>query len=391
MTPTVFARPRARASATPAIARRLRLGALGAAVTCAALAAAPAASARDFLEQVERLESPLAAGSRLLIDETSSSLDVTLSGDGLVHVIAHKFVEGGGERARMKTLDEIAVRLEEEPGGGALRVRSEIPESARHRFIGISLFPVRWSLGLEPKAWIDYEIQLPRGAVLDASITSGEVRVTGTASPITVRATSGDIDVERAAGDVVLTATSGRATVRDVTGSVRIEVTSGDVSCEGVTGYVDLDFVSSNVALGRVGGAISVSGTSGDVGLEDCPGPIDLEIASGNVTVAGGERGLDVTSSSGSVIANVSRAGGSGIKIATSSGSVDLSLGEASSSDVDLATSSGIIRIKGPIAIDTASRSRFRGKLGAGGERVIAVETQSGDITVVAAVPPSGD
>jgi len=381
-----------RTTGTPRAPKRAALvGAICAAVMCAGAAIAPVAFARELLEQVERFESPLAAGSRLLIAESSSNLDVTLSDDGLVHVIAHKFVEGGSEEARRKALGEITVHLDEAPGGGELRVRTEIPESARHRFIGISLFPMRWSLGLGPKGWVDYEVRLPRGAVLDATITSGQVSVAGTASPMTIRTTSGDIEVERAAGDLALSATSGLATVRDVTGSVRIEVTSGDVSCEGITGFVDLDFASANVELSRVGGAISVSGTSGDVDLDECAGPVDVEIASGNVTVVGGERGLDIASSSGSVIANVSRAGGTGIRITTASGNVDLSVEEASASDVDLSTSSGIIRVKGPIAIGAASRSRFRGTIGAGGERVIAVETRSGDITLMAAVPPSDD
>lgn len=379
-------------AAVPAFrARRVFLAcSIAMSIAWACAAGVPAAFATGLLEQVERLESPLPAGGRLLIDESSSTLDVTLSDDGLVRVIAHKYAEGGSQEDRQKALSEISVRFENEPGG-ALRVRTEIPESARQRFIGVSLFPMRWSLGLGAKGWVDFEVQLPRGAVLDASITSGQVHIAGTASPLNVRTTSGDIEVERAAGDLTLSATSGLAIVRDLTGSVRIEVTSGDVSCDGVTGFADLNFASSNVTMNRIGGALSVSGTSGDVSIGDSEGPVKVEIASGNVIVDGGERGLEVGSSSGSVVAKVARAGGSGIKIETASGDVELSVEEASASNVELATASGVIHIKGPIVIDTASRSHFRGTLGEGGEHLIAVETRSGDITVVAAVPPSND
>ena len=238
------------------------------------VAVASPAAAGERLEKIEHLEGALASGGRLVMSESSSAITVTPSRSGRVHVAAHKIAEGGSAEEREKVLGEITVQLETNDEKGTLTVLTEIPDYARRRHFGIRLSPLRWESASGAKAWVDFEVQIPAGAALNAEVESGRVQVTDTEGMLEIATTSGDISIARVRGDLDLSATSGQVWVADITRSMRLDVTSGDVSCERISGFAEIEFVSAAIEIDGVGSAVSVTGTSGDVDLRACAGPV---------------------------------------------------------------------------------------------------------------------
>ncbi len=119
------------------------------------------------------------------------------------------------------------------------------------------------------------QITVPAGLPVQIASQSGDVRVTGAAGAVTIRATSGDIDLDNVAG-------------------ADIQTTSGDVRLDGVRGDVKVRASSGNVR-GDVAAAqrLDARTESGDIDLRltTAPAAVDVEAISGDVelTVPGGD------------------------------------------------------------------------------------------------------
>jgi hypothetical protein len=75
-----------------------------------------------------------------------------------------------------------------------------------------------------------YTVHVPRGTRLVVDASSGDVRVAGTARPVTIDASSGDVHVDGVSARVRVTASSGDVHVADYRGvDASVQASSGDI------------------------------------------------------------------------------------------------------------------------------------------------------------------
>ena len=353
--------------------------ACGACVLLFALVGSGVAGQRT--EVVEEHETVVARGERVHVRGSSGSISVTSSPDSVLRVTARKIAEGGSPASRDSLLSDLSARFEKEDG--AVLVEAAWARDRR----GVSGFVKRLigntGLGGEPHGWIDFEVRIPRGARLEANVTSGDISVKGTEGGADLAATSGEIEARGVAGALAVATTSGGIGISEIDGRVDASLASGDLALERVNGDVEADLTSGDAALRDLVGAVKVSATSGDVGLAGCAGPVDVSVTSGTVEVSGCAADVSVESSSGDVSVHAAGLGERGIHVESTSGDVAVRFPAACAARLDLESSSGAIRTEGPISLTDVSRRSLEGIVGERECAPVSVRTSSGDIEVV--------
>lgn len=114
-------------------------------------------------------------------------------------------------------------------------------------------------------------VEVPRGAGLDVTTSSGDVTIGAIGGATKILTSSGDI-VAAEVGDLDVTSTSGDVRVRSATGSIAIRTSSGDIDVERSTGANRVLATSTSGAVqwaGRcaLGCVMQVRSNSGDVRL----------------------------------------------------------------------------------------------------------------------------
>ncbi|MFI5311736.1 MAG: DUF4097 family beta strand repeat-containing protein, partial [Gemmatimonadales bacterium] len=90
-----------------------------------------------------------------------------------------------------------------------------------------------------------YEIMVPIGARVQASSTSGRIRIKATAGEVQANSVSGHIEVLDAADRIELSTVSGDVHAEKLSGRTRIHTTSGDLQTSDITGDLSMHSVSS--------------------------------------------------------------------------------------------------------------------------------------------------
>lgn len=196
-----------------------------------------------------------------------------------------------------------------------------------------------------------YELMVPIGARVQASTTSGDIRIKATAGEVQVNSTSGDVEVLDARDRVGITTISGDVHAEKLSGRTRIGTTSGDLEIDDVTGDLSVHTVSSEITLRNVNSSQVSAGT-----------------VSGEITYSGS---VDP---------------GGSYEFNSHSGDVRIDLPSNAGANLQLQSFSGTIRSQFRMTMEPGGSTSRRGKryeftVGAGGAR-ISVETFSGDITI---------
>ncbi len=183
--------------------------------------------------------------------------------------------------------------------------------------------------GLYRNISIDYDITLPRAAILDAGSGSGDI------------------------------------TVEDVGASLKAHTGSGNIHAKGIGGPANLDTGSGDIQLEQAASGnsdVRAQTGSGSIRLEGLSGGLDTHTGSGDITV------------SGSPAADW--------RLQTSSGSLRLNLGPKAHFTLDANTGSASVHTEQPISIQGAlDKHHVRGAVNGGGPTLRA-GTGSGDIDI---------
>ncbi|HEX4299884.1 MAG TPA: DUF4097 family beta strand repeat-containing protein [Gammaproteobacteria bacterium] len=156
----------------------------------------------------------------------------------------------------------------------------------------------------------DLEIQVPKGAHLEASTVSADLQASGMTGPVqlgtvsgsvTLTSTSNHIDLRTVSGDITVVGSAKGAQVmaNSVSGTVRLSDVDGSVDAENVSGEIKL--VSRHV------NTVKLSSTSGDLTFEGDllkGGNYDINNVSGDVDIMVGsspDARFDVSSFSGDI------------------------------------------------------------------------------------------
>lgn len=161
--------------------------------------------------------------------------------------------------------------------------------------------------------WIDYEVVVPEGTVVDGEVGSGDITVSGVAKA-SARSESGDIDV------------------RDIDGDAQAEAGSGHVNASGIAGASTLQADSGDIEATGLSGASTAESSSGSITLTLSQAQnVRAEASSGNVsvTVPAGSYRVATDTGSGDVNSDVANSddGAHQIDLHTNSGDVTLRQG----------------------------------------------------------------
>jgi DUF4097 and DUF4098 domain-containing protein YvlB len=349
-----------------------------------------------------------------------ASLDLTtLSGDVVVTggagneivVTANKTGWGRDDADAQVSLDDLVVTMEQT--GNTVTVKVDRPS----QFV---------LAGIVREGRVDFTVQVPSDAAVDASTTygdvsasgltggavlasnSGEVSASGLEGEVEMRSGYGDVTLEQAEPDTV-TARSSSGTVSleqvDANGSVELYSGYGNVSFEsGTAEAVEASTSSGSVTLTdlNVAGAVEARSDYGDVTvtrvaapggytLESSSGDVDLDGAAGRVSAESGYGNVSVTNAADVTLSLLSRSGavsfagslGAGPHTLHSNyGNVSLLLPPDTAADIELSTGYGSIRSAFPITLSgDIEEEHWQGTLNGGGVS-LTVRTDSGSITL---------
>lgn len=264
----------------------------------------------DVLEKRFRV-----AGTPVLRVENVAGETHVRGGSGEEVVIrAKKRAHAESAERGKRVLDNIEVEIEQD--GDEIRVTQRA-----------FLLERGWmNLFRDRRAVVDYDIEVPRGAVVSVRSASGEIAV------------------------------------RSVEGSVELQSVSGDVELEGIRGPLRLRTVSGDCVATRCAGVIEGNSVSGDLTFRSCAWP------SGHLRTI-----------SGDIAAEVRFEAGGSVQVSTVSG--DLDLATPSPFELHYETTSGDLEAAGGIALEKVGRRSFVARQGDGGAE-LRVHTVSGDVSV---------
>ena len=266
---------------------------------------------------------------------------------------------------------------------------------------------------------IDTTIAFDRRGVVDLSLVSGEIVVTGwtrdqvkilassergvirlDATPsrieLSVRARRGRMGDTRyelsvpVGARVLMRSVSGALSVQRVRGEVEAHSVSGDIVITEAASRIEFESVSGSVRGSGLAGDVRGDVISGDLTLTGVTGEIDVESVSGEVAVRGvRSKRVKVETVSGEVDYEGSADPGGRYEFTSHSGDVRLILPENAGAVVSVETFSGEIDSEFPMILQPGERRagggehgrRFEFTFGGGGAQISA-ETFSGDIII---------
>ena len=270
----------------------------------------------------------------------------------------------------------------------------------------------------EYRSVIDTTLSIDRQGIVDLSLTSGEIVVTGWARSdvrlkaqseygmlkldhaqaritLSVRSRSGrqgetKYEVSVPVGTRVLTKTlSGETTIRAVKGQVEAQSISGDIDVSDANERVNIESVSGEVIAARVTGNLRLTSVSGNVDLNTATGDVEVETVSGEITLSGlKSRFVRSETTSGDIEFDGSVDPAGRYEFRAHSGDLRITLPPTVGASVDVETFSGSINSDFRIVLEPGDRAmgvspkRFDFKVGDGSARV-SLESFSGDIRIV--------
>jgi len=239
-------------------------------------------------------------------------------------------------------------------------------------------------LSRDAKVSVDYEIKLPRNALL-AKVTTGDgsTRIAGTNGDTIITAGLGTISIQNTAGYLDITAEKGKIRLEGTTGGAKL--TTADDVIEVVSADGDINATNSN-------GGITINDCKGNMTLETSDGGIRVDNLQGSVLLAKTKNAPitikrataveAVETSDDDIKAEISSVGVNGTSIRVNKGSISLYLSSDINADIELITSSGDIATHsfwGMTTSDDTTEGHLKGTIGTGGNKIRA-ETSKGNI-----------
>lgn len=217
---------------------------------------------------------PLAANGSLSLDNVNGNVTLEAWDRNEVQVDAEKKVKAGNAEDARKIMSQLKINVQAEPS--AIQIETVMPKKGDSGF---------WDMlfsGGDVNVGVTYRIKVPRGAIVEADNTNGNVRLAGTRGTGRIETTNGRIEVEGTEGALVLSSTNGGIKVIQAEGAVKASTTNGSIQAELTRVDGDLGFSSTNggitVRLPR-DARLSVDAATTNGGIDS-----DFDLAGGEST-----------------------------------------------------------------------------------------------------------
>lgn len=242
-------------------------------------------------------------------------------------------------------------------------------------------------LSKDAKVSVDYDIKLPRNALL-ARVTSGD-------GSIRIAATSGDTIVSSGVGSVSVQNTSGYLDITVEQGKIHLEGTTGGAKLTTADDVIEVISADGDIIAANSNGGITINDCKGDVSLQTSHGSINVDNLQGSVLLAKTKNapitikratavGV-VETTNADIKAEIRSVGVSGTSIKVEKGSISLYLSSGVNANMELEAEAGAVAVNssaGTLNITGEfSQQYFKGTVGAGGNSIYA-KTSNGRVDV---------
>jgi DUF4097 and DUF4098 domain-containing protein YvlB len=338
----------------------------------------------------DQLQQDFPAGASLRIVNDHGAVNVTVSDDKQIRVLAHKRINADSQQEADKL----------NPG-----TKPQIT-SGDH---GIILNANTQGAGDHSVA-TDLDVSVPRNAPLVISSRRGDVSVLGRDGDVEVNSQHGDVVTSDINGKVSLNLSHGTARVSNVSSDVSVQGRADDVSLQDVKGAARLNGEFDTIKLSKIGNAVSfksdrtdlefskLSGDldmdSGDMRANDLMGPFRLQTRSKDVRLTGLSGDVRMENENGAIEIRMNKLGN--MQVSNRNSDIQIYLPDKAGFQVDARSRGGEIESDfDALKIDSGNdQATASGTIGGGGPRLVisnehgGIELRKGSTVAEAPNPP---
>ncbi len=381
----------------------------GVAVSCSALAACVihlsdsglnlhGASFDPFDHRADREEThalELVPGRPLTLIGTAGDIRVTATDDGRSELKARIRGHGRTQEEALALVERYSVEIVNDDAGTTVRLKGE-PLDISDRSMRASI-----------TADVDFDAFVPHWTPIQASASSGDIRVKGPVGRSQLDTSYGDVEAENVRGGLEAHCGSGDVSAADLDeGDVTLQSGYGDISLERAggrhvectSGSGDLEITDlraetlalstsyGDVRASQVAGDLQARSGTGDVRVSGLEGPLEAESSYGQIEIEGVLAELTARTGSGNVRVRAQPGSRieSGWSLSSSYGNVSLHVPEGFGCELDARTSYGSVDSDFSLLFEAGQRqddSTLSGRIGNGGGTV-RLTSGSGNVSL---------
>jgi DUF4097 and DUF4098 domain-containing protein YvlB len=277
------------------------------------------------------------AGAHVTIDTTRGDIKIVGTDGNELRVGARASATGASETAAGEKLGTVDATIDRTGDGYRVHPASQSD----------------W----RSAATVDFDIQMPKTALVAANTSHGDISVDGIAGGVDARTQYGDVRIQNARSDVYAESQRGDVRVTSVVGNLQIHGSGDDVDITSVSGNVTIDGAFlGDTKVRKVNGTLRIKSPRADVTVAQLTG--DLALDSGDLSVSGAMGAIKISTRDKDIII---RDAASPLDIAGSHGDIVVHFAKPPQGEVSITNDSGDVELTLPaqsaFQISAVSRS----------------------------------
>src|ERR1700730_16908778 len=338
----------------------------------------------------DQVQQNFPAGASLRVVNDHGAVNVTVSDDNQIHVIAHKRINAESQAEADKFNPRVKPQLNASDHTVTLNAN---PQGAGDHAVTT-----------------DIDVSIPRKASVVIAARRGDVSVLGRDGDVDISSQHGDVATSDINGKVSLSLNHGSARVAKISADVSIEGRADDISLEDVKGGARLNGEFDTVKLSKIANAVSFKSArtdmafsrlngdldmdSGDMRANDLAGPFRLLTRSKDVRLSGVNGDLRLENENGAVEIRMNKLGT--MQVSNKNSDIQIYLPDKAGFQVEARSPGGEIEsdFDALKIVNGDNQATANGSVGGGGPRLVTtnehggIELRKGSSVAEAPLPP---
>src|SRR6266436_1406401 len=205
----------------------------------------------------DQLEQDFPAGASLRIVNDHGAVNLTVSDNNQIKVMAHKRInaDSQGEADKFNPSTKPQINL----GDHAIALNANTQGAGDH------------------SVTTDMDVSVPRKASVVISSRRGDVTVTGRDGDVEISSQRGDVATSDINGKVTLNLTGGSARISRVSSDISVQGRADDISVADIQGSARLNGEFDELKLSKIAGAVSFKSARTDMEFSKLEGDLDMD------------------------------------------------------------------------------------------------------------------
>jgi hypothetical protein len=336
----------------------------------------------------DQVQQDFPAGASLRIVNEHGAVNLTVSDDKQISVVAHKRVNADNQEQADKI--NLGTKPQINIGDHSVTLNANTQGAGDH------------------SVSTDMDVSVPRNVPVVISSRRGDISVLGRTGDVEISSQHGDVSTSDITGKVTLNLTGGSARVSQVSSDVSVQGRADDVSVADVKGAARLNGEFDTIKLSKIDGAVSFKSArtdmefskldgdldmdSGDMRASQLTGPFRLLTRSKDVQLSGVSGDVRLQNENGAVEVHMNKMGS--MQVSNRNSDIQIYLPDKAAFQLDARSRGGEIESDfDALKIDNGDQQAIAtGTVGAGGPHLV-INNEHGGIelrkgSMVAEAPP---